>query len=397
MQIIIQLSNKLKIVNVIGTRPNIIKVRPFLYIIKNYNSINNKFIDSRVVHTGQHYDSKMSNLIIHELGVKNIDNNLNIGSGEYGYQVGQTMIAFEKVLKEIQPDWVIVFGDVNATLACSLTACKENIRVCHVEAGLRSGDMRMPEEINRILTDRISDLLLAPDAGSVQNLLREGIAPEKIVFTGNIMIDTLDQYHSRAAGLSLENIVGNNLLPGRVHTAIFPPDEQYALLTLHRPGNTDQAETLSELVCTFQTLSQEIPFLWPLHPRTLKMLTQYHLLDGLLKTKNIVLLEPLGYLDMLRLNQTARVLLTDSGGLQEESTVLGTPCITLRNTTERPVTLIENGGSSLLAGNKAADILMAFHKLKTMPRRPFRPPLWDGQSAQRCLEALLRAETTSAS
>lgn len=387
-----------KLLSVVSTRPNFIKNAPLKRAIEaraqNKSSLS---IDYTLLHTGQHYNDRMSESFFQELNIPDADINLGVGSGSHAKQVGHTMIAFEKVLKEIQPDWVIVFGDVNATLACSLTACKENIRVCHVEAGLRSGDMRMPEEINRILTDRISDLLLAPDAGSVQNLLREGISPEKIVFTGNIMIDTLDQYHSRAARLPIADILQNNLLPGRFHPLFCPSDEQYALLTLHRPGNTDASEALTELVLAFQTLAEETPVIWPLHPRTLKMLTQFQLLDGLLKTKNILLLEPLGYLDMLRLNQTARILLTDSGGLQEESTVLGSPCITLRDTTERPVTLIENGGSSLLAGNKAVDILMAFHKLKTMPRRPFRPPLWDGQSAQRCLEALLRAETTSAS
>ncbi len=348
-------------------------------------------INHLLVHTGQHYDDRMSKQFFEELGIPEADINLGIGSGTHAEQVGNTMIAFEKVLKQEKPDWVVVVGDVNATLACSVTAKKEWIKCCHIEAGLRSGDMAMPEEINRLVTDRISDLLLTPDLLSNQNLKAEGTLDDKVVFVGNIMIDTLVANRSKAALLDISNIISDNLNSTSQSTKQIPIDEQYGVVTLHRPSNVDNKEVFEQII-RFLTdeVAPDMTILWPIHPRAKKMLQSFNLYEQVENHPRIILLEPLGYFEMLRLNMTARIMLTDSGGLQEECTVLGTPCLTMRWNTERPITLVENGGSSVLVGNNITRIRAEYTKALAKPRTPVVPPLWDGHAAERCLEAILK-------
>jgi len=394
----------MKIISVVGARPNFIKIAPFIKAINNYNlkcekrtevkpgptKSKTEHIDHILVHTGQHYDDRMSKAFFDDLDIKDADINLDIGSGTHAEQIGQTMIAFEKVVKAEKPDWVVVVGDVNATIACSVIAKKEWVRCCHIEAGLRSGDNKMPEEINRIVTDRLSDLLLTPDKISSDNLRHEGTPEENIVFVGNIMIDTLESTRSKAEAKTINDIINRNRLNYKRHKQANPFDEKYALMTIHRPSNVDNEEVLKPIIrMIMDEVAKEMTVIWPLHPRAKKQLIKFGLYEEVIKHSNIIILEPIGYLDMLRLNMGARILLTDSGGLQEESTILGTPCITLRWNTERPVTLREHGGVSVLVGNKVnnirAEFLSALHK----PRMPVRPELWDGRTAERCLKAIL--------
>ena len=320
------------------------------------------------------------------------------------------MLAFEKVLKAEKPDWVVVVGDVNATLACSVTAKKEWIKVCHIEAGLRSNDLTMPEEINRLVTDRLSDLLLAPDRLSIQNLKSEGTSDSRIRFVGNIMIDTLEANREKASVLNIREIIENNLInaiagrtsytvqntaPGNQQQATSNKQQQlptnsFAVVTLHRPSNVDSPEALGPIVDFLSgEVASDLTLVWPIHPRTGEMLSESGLFEKVSSNPDIILLQPLGYLDMLRLNMEARLILTDSGGLQEECTVLGTPCLTLRSNTERPVTLREHGGASILVGNDIRTIREAYRTALTLSRNPVRPELWDGHAAGRCLEAIL--------
>jgi UDP-N-acetylglucosamine 2-epimerase (non-hydrolysing) len=418
----------MKIISVVGARPNFMKIAPFIRAIEAHNEEclrkkaaggteagkNNALsepVEHILVHTGQHYDDSMSKAFFADLGIPQADINLQIGSGTHAEQVGQTMMAFEKVLKAEKPDWVVVVGDVNATLACSVTAKKEWIKVCHIEAGLRSNDLTMPEEINRLVTDRLSDLLLAPDRLSIENLMSEGTSDSRIRFVGNIMIDTLEANREKAALLSTREIIENNLIndiacrssytvqntaPGNQHQATSTKQQQpatnnFAVVTLHRPSNVDSAEVLGPIVDFLSDeVASDLTLLWPIHPRTRKMLSESGLLEKISSNPDIILLQPLGYLDMLRLNMEARLILTDSGGLQEECTVLGTPCLTLRSTTERPVTLKEHGGASVLVGNDINTIREAYRTALTLSRNPVRPELWDGHTAERCLEAILR-------
>jgi len=402
----------MKIISVVGARPNFMKIAPFVKAIKRFN-LKDDFPSSGgtkggvthiLVHTGQHYDNRMSESFFRELDIPEADINLGIGSGSHAEQVGQTMIEFEKILQSEKPDWVVVVGDVNATLACSVTAKKEGVRVCHIEAGLRSGDMKMPEEINRLVTDRLSDLLLAPDWISVQNLKSEGVQDSKIRMVGNIMIDTLEANRFKADAIEIceiirsnqfytqasnrYSVIGNRSRPVKLN--LDPGIINYAVLTLHRPSNVDSREVLESIVnFVLNEAAMKLPVIWPLHPRTEKQLIEFNLLERIVNNNNIIFLEPIGYLEMLRLNMTARVMLTDSGGLQEECTVLGTPCITLRDNTERPVTLTEHGGVSVLVGNNIDRLRVEFEAALSKPRVPVRPELWDGNTAERCLRAIL--------
>lgn len=380
----------MKIISVVGARPNFMKIAPFIHVINNYNKVNSEQINHILVHTGQHYDDSMSKKFFDELNIPEADINLGIGSGSHAEQVGNTMIKFEKVLLQEKPDWVIVVGDVNATLACSVTAKKLNIKVCHIEAGLRSGDMTMPEEINRLVTDRLSDLLLTPDELSSDNLRKEGVPEEKIKFVGNIMIDTLEKNREYSSSIKIKDIVDNNILH-RNENLIYPNDNgPYAVLTLHRPSNVDQ-KTVLEPILNFisDEVASQMPVIWPIHPRTAKMLQNFELWEKTIKSKNIILLHPIGYLEMLRLNMSATIMLTDSGGLQEECTILGTPCLTLRWNTERPVTLKEHGGASILVGNNVSRIRDEYKEALTKQRIPVRPSLWDGNTSLRCLESII--------
>jgi UDP-N-acetylglucosamine 2-epimerase (non-hydrolysing) len=380
----------MKIISVVGARPNFMKIAPFIRAIDAHNACDGQTqpIEHLLVHTGQHYDDRMSTAFFEALGIPAADINLGIGSGSHAEQVGRTMIEFEKVLKEHCPDWVVVVGDVNATCACSITAKKEQIRVAHIEAGLRSFDMGMPEEINRLVTDRLSDLLFTPDEISNGNLRAEGVAEERIHFVGNIMIDTLEANRDQAAALDLDAILRNNALhPGEPLPELGTLGSDYAVLTIHRPSNVDAIETLSPIIeFLIDEVCAEMPVVWPIHPRTRKRLEEFGLWERACACPKLVLLQPLGYHDLLRLNMGARIMLTDSGGLQEECCVLGTPCLTLRWNTERPVTLQEHGGASVLVGNSIERIREAFRKTLTLERQPKSPPLWDGDTAKRIVE-----------
>jgi UDP-N-acetylglucosamine 2-epimerase (non-hydrolysing) len=381
----------MKIISVVGARPNFMKIAPFIKAIHVHNRIpSNSRIEHFLVHTGQHYDNRMSRSFFEQLEIPDADINLGVGSGSHAEQVGHTMIEFEKVVRTIKPDWVVIVGDVNAILACSVTAKKEHVLCCHIEAGLRSGDMDMPEEINRLVADRISDLLLTPDKISSENLRKEGVPEEKIKFTGNIMIDTLENKRESALKLKIEDIIASNSLKELVNNYYNISPENYAVMTLHRPSNVDKKEVLEPIVrFMIDEVCPSTPLIWSIHPRTLKMLESFDLLNEVTTTENLILLEPLGYLEMLKLNMHARIILTDSGGLQEECTVLGTPCLTLRWNTERPVTLRENGGASVLVGNNIKLIREEYLKAMKKQRSPLRPELWDGHTAERCLRAIL--------
>ncbi len=407
----------MKILSVVGARPNFMKIAPFIREIDAYNHLHNGGIELVLVHTGQHYDDRMNRTFFDSLGIPEPHINLGVGSGSHAEQLGRTMIAFEKVLLEEIPDWVVVVGDVNATLACSVIARRLGVRVCHIEAGLRSGDMSMPEEINRLVTDRMSDLLLTPDRLSSENLLREGIPEEKIRFVGNIMIDSLETCLQKAASLKISEILKDNLVAGQA----FPEDPSllttnipecpYVVVTLHRPSNVDHPEILKDITdFLISEVAAVLPVIWPVHPRTQKMLKEFGLWKRILSSMNIYVLLPVGYLEMLRLNLSASLMLTDSGGLQEECCVLGTPCLTIRPNTERPVTLREHGGTGVLTGNLIGRIRQEYRQFRSespdLPNDDFcpgkpgslngrhrkiprRPELWDGHTAPRCLNAIL--------
>jgi UDP-N-acetylglucosamine 2-epimerase (non-hydrolysing) len=388
----------MKIISVVGARPNFMKVAPFIRAIHKYNSDlgypgsggPEGSITHILVHTGQHYDDRMSKSFFDQLDIPEADINLGVGSGTHAEQVGKTMIEFEKVLRSENPDWVVVFGDVNAILACSVTAKKEKIKCCHIEAGLRSGDITMPEEINRLVADRISDLLLTPDTIASENLRKEGVSNEKIKFVGNIMIDTLEAFRNKAESLDLKNILRENSVNGTWKKYDLTPSTEMAVITIHRPSNVDKESALRPIVhFLINEVCEDLPLIWPVHPRTRKMLEKFSLWDEVFNRKNLFLLNPVGYLEMLKLNMQCRIMLTDSGGLQEECTLLGTPCLTLRLNTERPVTLTEAGGTCILVGNEIERIRKQYNLNKKNDRIPVRPNLWDGSTSKRCLDAIL--------
>ena len=416
----------MKIISIVGARPNFMKIAPFVHAIAKHNkSLTNaqqpachavlsrrsdlskaeaakreggspapsSKITHILVHTGQHYDERMSKSFFDALDIPRPDIDLEIGSGTHAEQVGRTMIEFEKVVKQHKPDWIVVVGDVNATCACSIVAKKEHIKLAHIEAGLRSFDMKMPEEINRLVTDRLSDLLLTPDELSSQNLRDEGVAEERIEFVGNIMIDTLEAHRDTAEKLDIENIIKENtLLPKKslsfiVHRSSFSP---FSLMTMHRPSNVDTKEILEPIVnFLIDEVSTDIPLIWTVHPRTKKQLQTFGLWDKVTTTENIILLNPLGYHEMLRLNMGASLMLTDSGGLQEECCVLGTPCMTMRWNTERPITMREHGGACVLVGNAIENLRREYKTTKAIECTPQRPPLWDGKTAERIVQVLI--------
>ena len=372
--------SKLNIMSVVGARPNFIKIAPFVREITRFQDD----FSHTLVHTGQHYDVAMSATFFKELNIPNPDVDLEIGSGTHAEQVGKTMIAFEKVISEKSPDWIVVVGDVNATCACSITAKKEHIPVAHIESGLRSFDLDMPEEINRMVTDRLSDLLFTTDALADENLRQEGIPEDRIKRVGNIMIDSLEAQRSTAAALDPAMLCAVSTLPGAIHPPPPLKDNGFGLGTLHRPANVDDREILAPLVHFLTNEAAPVlPFIWPVHPRTRKKLEAFGLWDRLRNASGIILTQPLGYHEMLRLNMGAKVMLTDSGGLQEECCILGTPCLTLRGNTERPITLREHGGVSVLVGIDVERIRAEFTKAIASPRILSRPPLWDGHTAER--------------
>jgi UDP-N-acetylglucosamine 2-epimerase (non-hydrolysing) len=365
----------LKVINVVGARPNFMKVAP---VVEAMGRREREFAPL-VVHTGQHYDARMSDAFFRDLGLPEPDIHLGVGSASHAQQTAAVMQLFEPVVVRERPDWVVVVGDVNSTLACALVCAKLLIPVAHVEAGLRSRDRTMPEEINRLLTDQIADLLLTPSADADRNLLAEGVASERIRLVGNVMIDSLFKH------LALSRA-------SRVREELGVADEEYAVVTLHRPSNVDDADVLRGILYALEKISERLTVVFPAHPRTRKMLTEFGLLDRVENAARIRLIEPLGYLDFLRLYSGASLVLTDSGGIQEETTALGIPCLTLRENTERPVT-VELGTNRVVGTNAERVVAAAFDALaRTRDEEPTRvPPLWDGHTAGRILDAILEA------
>jgi UDP-N-acetylglucosamine 2-epimerase (non-hydrolysing) len=362
----------MKFLLVAGARPNFMKIAPIMEAFRSRQQVS-QGLQICLVHTGQHYDREMSDGFFEDLRIPQPDINLGVGSGTHAQQTARVMTAFEEVCERERPDWVVVVGDVNSTMACTITAKKMGIRVAHVEAGLRSYDMAMPEEINRLCTDVIADLLFTTDPIADRNLRREGVAEEKIHFVGNTMIDTLLRHRDRAASLPLPA----GLLPG-----------EFAVLTLHRPSNVDNRETLSALFGAIRDIAERIPVVFPAHPRTIGRLSEFGLLSLLQRDVSIRLIEPLSYLPFLGLVMHSRMVLTDSGGIQEETTVLGIPCITMRHNTERPITC--EIGTNLLAGTDPVRIReAAFAVLDGAVRKSSVPEKWDGHAAERIVDVLL--------
>lgn len=378
----------MKIISLVGARPNFMKIAPFIRAINKHNNQSEKKIEHLLVHTGQHYDIRMSQKFFDDLNIPPADIHLEIGSGTHAEQVGKTMIEFEKIIHKEHPDMIVVVGDVNAICAGSITAKKEHIKLAHIEAGLRSGDIDMPEEVNRLVADRLSDLLFTPDRISDKNLIKEGVEKQRIKFVGNIMIDTLEREIKKASDININDILKENSLE---KSESFPEikKENYAIVTLHRPSNVDKKEIFSHITSFInKEVSNNFPVLWPVHPRALKLLKSFGIYESLKKNPDIVLMHPLGYHDLLRLNKDAKLVLTDSGGLQEECTVLGTPCLTLRWNTERPVTLKEYGGASVLVGNNIERIRKEYLITLNENRKPSRPELWDGKTAERIVNII---------
>ncbi len=364
----------LKIINVVGARPNFMKVAP---IVAQMQQRARDFMPL-VLHTGQHYDQSMSDVFFEDLNLPKPDIYLGVGSGSHAAQTAAVMEKFEPVVLKEKPDWVLVVGDVNSTLACALVCVKLGVKVAHVEAGLRSGDRTMPEEINRLLTDQIADLLFTPSREADDNLIREGIPPARIRFVGNVMIDSLYQQLEATKSSTLQHDLALS-------------NQEYAVLTLHRPSNVDEPETFSGILYALDQISSRIPIVFPVHPRTRKKIESFGLGRRIEEMDGLRLIDPLGYLDFLSLFSRARLVLTDSGGLQEETTVLSIPCLTLRENTERPIT-VESGTNTVVGTDpdkiiSAAFAALATHRNGSVPRIP---ELWDGNTAGRIVEELLR-------
>ncbi|MEQ1592416.1 MAG: UDP-N-acetylglucosamine 2-epimerase (non-hydrolyzing) [Thiobacillaceae bacterium] len=348
---------------VVGARPNFMKIAPIMAAFAEAG------IAAQLLHTGQHYDEAMNDSFFADLGIPRPDHHLEVGSASHAVQTAEVMKRFEPVLEKVQPQAVLVVGDVNSTIACALVAAKRGVRVIHVEAGLRSYDRSMPEEINRVLTDQISDLLFTTERSALANLQREGIDAARVQFVGNVMIDTLHRNLARAVPSSVS--LGQTL-------------SQYAVLTLHRPSNVDDPDTLRALLDVVAEINRSLPVVMPLHPRTRGNIEKFGMtamLDGL------HILPPIGYLEMLGLMRDAKLVLTDSGGIQEETTALGVPCLTLRENTERPITLLE--GTNTLVGPDPDAIRKAFREVMEGGGKSGRiPEYWDGHAATRIAQTL---------
>jgi UDP-N-acetylglucosamine 2-epimerase (non-hydrolysing) len=363
----------LKIINVVGARPNFMKIAPVMDEMRRRAGR----IQPLLVHTGQHYDEAMSESFFTDLAIPRPDINLEVGSASHAQQTARIMMAFEQVLIDERPDWVVVVGDVNSTMAATVVAAKMGVRVAHIEAGLRSRDRTMPEEINRLVTDALADLLLTPSRDGDDNLLREGVEPNKIRFVGNVMIDTLFR--------SLEQAKRSPVLD---RFKMRP--KTFAAMTLHRPSNVDDRATLAGIFDAIAVIQERLPVVFPAHPRTRARLEEFGLINRLREMPGLTLAEPLGYLDFLQLYSNSRLVLTDSGGIQEETTALGIPCLTLRHNTERPVTVSE--GTNRIVGNDPEVIKReAFAALDNPPSSGRVPELWDGHAAVRIVDAIEEA------
>jgi UDP-N-acetylglucosamine 2-epimerase (non-hydrolysing) len=369
----------IRLLSVVGARPNFMKIAPIIDELKSFPDI-----EHCLVHSGQHYDELLSGNFFADLGLPQPDVNLEVGSGSHAVQTAEIMKRIEPVLLDYKPHMVLVVGDVNSTIAAALTAVKLGMAVAHIEAGLRSFDMSMPEEINRKLTDAVSSLLFVTEESGVENLKREGVPAEKIFPVGNVMIDCLLRHREIAARSPILDRLGI-----RQNGSACRP---YGVLTLHRPSNVDDPKTLQGILSAVSALAAELPVFFPIHPRTRKNIESFGLARYLRNASGegrvgIVPLDPLGYLDFLSLNDHARIVLTDSGGVQEETTVLGVPCLTLRENTERPATV--EHGSNQVVGKDPDTILAAARSVLAKPaRRVQRPPLWDGNAAARIVAVL---------
>lgn len=361
-----------KIIIVAGARPNFMKIAPLMQEFKKYR----RHFNVHLVHTGQHYDFLMSEVFFQNLGIPIPKTYLDVGSSSHALQTANIMVAFEKLVKKLKPDLVMVVGDVNSTMACSLVASKMNIRIAHVEAGLRSFDREMPEEINRIVTDSLSDYLFATEDCAVQNLKREGINAKKVFFVGNVMIDTL---YAHMNDIDKSMIIKNfDITP-----------KSYGILTLHRPNNVDSPKAVSEIFVILTKLCRDTKIIFPMHPRTRKMFENNGFWKRFRDLENLKIIEPLGYIDFIKLVKESLFVLTDSGGIQEETTVLKIPCLTMRDNTERPVTILE--GTNYLVGRDKNKI---FKHIKLILNGRIKygkiPRLWDGKAAKRIMRVLLR-------
>lgn len=361
----------LKVICVCGARPNFMKIAPLMEAFARTGKVH-----AVLVHTGQHYDERMSQLFFRDLGIPEPEINLEVGSGSHASQTAEIIRRFEPVVLEHRPDWVLVVGDVNSTIACALVAVKLGVKVAHVEAGLRSFDRGMPEEINRLLTDAISDLLLVSEPSGVENLRREGVDPAKVHFVGNVMIDTLMKNREQANASGILGELG--LSP-----------KKYAVVTLHRPSNVDHPRALGSILDAFEQIARDMEIVFPMHPRTRKNVEVMGLGERMERIRGLKTPEPLGYLDFLKLTADSALVLTDSGGIQEETTILGVPCLTLRENTERPVTISE--GTNRLCKPEAASILQAYREQRTNGTiSTRRPALWDGKAAERIAEIFVK-------
>lgn len=388
----------MKIINVVGARPNFMKIAPIVEAIGKYNEQHAgdpaQHIESILVHTGQHYDEKMSQSFFNDLGIPKPDIDLEVGSGSHAEQTADIMKRFEPVLLKEDPDYILVVGDVNSTIACALTASKLGIKIIHVEAGLRSFDRSMPEEINRVLTDALSDLLFTTERLAEKNLLREGISRDRIFFVGNVMIDTLLKHREKAQKSDILDRLG--LSGCDMQSGDAEPSVPYAVLTLHRPSNVDNKKQLNSIMEAVSEMAVKVPVVFPVHPRTRKRINDFglnHLLisdkTDIMEKHGIFLVEPLGYLDFLHLMSNAELVLTDSGGMQEETTVLGIPCITLRENTERPITVTE-GTNCIVGANKEKIVEQTGKVLNGSNVTSGIPELWDGKAAERIVNIILQ-------
>lgn len=361
----------MNITYVVGARPNFMKIAPIMKAVSRGGTAT-----QTLVHTGQHYDASMSEVFFSDLGMPRPDIHLGVGSGTHAEQTAKVMVGFEKICLERRPDLVVVAGDVNSTVACAIDAAKLNIPCAHVEAGLRSFDMTMPEEVNRVLTDRICDLLLTPSPDADENLLREGVSQTRIHRVGNVMIDTLLQHLPRARVTTVHDMLGVR-------------QGAYAVLTLHRPSNVDNRRTFMSILDGIAAIQRDTRVVFVIHPRTRMRMREFGAADRIAAMPGVTLSEPLGYLDFLGLTSQAALILTDSGGLQEESTALGIPCLTLRENTERPVTVTH--GTNTLVGTEAEVIIAAAGRaLSSRSGGSSVPKLWDGKAADRIADTFAR-------
>ncbi len=354
----------MNVLHVVGARPNFMKAAPVFQALARSTHIR-----QALVHTGQHYNVNLSDIFFQQLGLPAPDVNLEVGSGSHAQQTAEVIQRFEQVVSDRQPDLVLVYGDVNSTMAAAVVCAKLLVPVGHVEAGLRSGDRTMPEEINRLITDQIADLLFTPSVDGNENLAREGVTADKVYFVGNVMIDTLVRLLPEAQALSCD----------------YELAERYAMVTLHRPSNVDEPEMLRQIAQTLCALSEKVHIVFPMHPRTRQRLEDFDI--PLAQHPNFTVLDPLGYLEFLALQSRATVVITDSGGVQEESTFLEVPCLTIRENTERPVTV--EMGTNILVGQDMACLTAAVNRILAGEERCSRiPPLWDGQASERLADVI---------